>query len=70
MNQRSHTDPNTELLKQRPPMEREIARLRKLGDEMAKQIEGRWTGPGGCDCPVCSAAAAWREATAPAEVKH
>lgn len=39
---------------------RETADLASLGDAMAEQIEARWSGPGGCDCAVCSAAAAWR----------
>lgn len=36
------------------------ARLRELGDDMALAIETRWSGPGECDCEVCSAAAKWR----------
>lgn len=42
--------------------EQQDARLFDLGDAMASQIDARWSGPGGCDCPVCSAAAAWRAA--------
>ena len=39
------------------------ARNRELtdaGDRMAQEVENRWTGRGGCDCPCCTAAKDWR----------
>lgn len=37
--------------------------LLALGDRLARAVEERWSGPGGCDCECCSAAKAWRAAT-------
>lgn len=34
--------------------------LLKTGDTLAGNVERRWSGPGGCDCAVCSAAKEWQ----------
>jgi hypothetical protein len=36
--------------------------LLEIGDRMARAVQARWSGPGGCDCACCTAAREWIEA--------